>query len=57
MSTNKMTLMERIDFIRANSVTDEEFKAMWGISIDEHVDRLMTWAKRYDELLEQHRPE
>ena len=24
----EMTLMERIDFIRANSVTDDEFKKM-----------------------------
>lgn len=50
---NEMSLMERIDFIRANSVTDEEFKSMWGYSIDECVDRMM---KKWDALLENNRP-
>ncbi len=36
-----MSLIERIDEIRANSVTDEDFKRIWGKSIDEHVDELM----------------
>ena len=40
----EMTLMERIDFIRANSVTDDEFK-------------MMKWCQKFDELLEQNKPE
>ncbi len=48
MNTKKMSLMNRIDEIRANSVTDEEFKALWGKSIDEHVDELMKWAEQWD---------
>lgn len=52
-----MTLMERIDFIRANSVTDDEFKKMWGYSIDEHVEKMMMWCKKFDELLEKSKPE
>lgn len=44
----KMNLIERIDEIRANSVTDEEFKRMWGIRIDEHVRQMMEVAKKYD---------
>ncbi len=53
----EMTLMERIDFIRANSVTDDEFKKMWGYSIDEYVEKMMKWCKKWDECLEQNKPE
>ncbi len=49
----KMSLIERIDYIRANSVTDEEYKKFWGVSIDEHVSELM---KHFDERLEKCRP-
>lgn len=48
----KMTLMKRIDYIRANSVSDEEYKKFWGVSIDEHVSELM---KHFDEHLEKSR--
>ena len=37
----EMTLMECIDFIRANSVTDEEFEKFLGKSIDDCVSELM----------------
>ena len=42
------TIIEKIDEIRANSVTDAEFKKMWGVSIDEHINKLMEWVKGYD---------
>ena len=54
---HEMTVMERIDFIRANSVTDEEFKKMWDYSIDEYVEKMMKWCKKFDELLEKSKPE
>ena len=53
----EMTLMERIDFIRANSVTDDEFKKMWGYSIDEHVEKMMKWCRKFDELSEKSKHE
>lgn len=57
MSTkNEMSVMDRIDLIRANSVSDEDFKNLWGHSIDEHVDELMKWSRKYDALLEKNRP-
>jgi hypothetical protein len=49
----KMSLMERIDYIRANSVSDDDYKKFWGVSIDEHVSELM---RHFDECLEQTRP-
>ena len=48
-----MTLIERIDYVRANSVSDDDYKKFWGVSIDEHVSELM---KLWDALLEQTRP-
>ena len=53
----EMTLMERIDFIRANSVTDDEFNKMWGYSIDEHVEKMMKWCRKFDELSEKSKHE
>lgn len=44
---SKQSLIERIDEIRANSVTDEDFKRVWGKSIDESVAESM---KHWDEL-------
>jgi len=41
-------IIERIDEIRANSVTNEEFKKVWGVSIEEHVSKLMDWVKEFD---------
>lgn len=46
----KENIMDRIDTIRANSVTDAEFEKTWGRSLDEHVERLMD---RWDILLAQ----
>ena len=49
----KMSLMERIDYIRANSVSDDDYKKFWGVSIDEHVSELI---KHWDALLKKTRP-
>ena len=52
----KMTLMERIDFIRANSVTDEEFQQTWGYSINDFSKKMSKWMKKWDEQLEYRQP-
>ena len=39
--------LDRIDEIRANSVSDIEFKQTWGKSLDKHVEELMG---KWDEL-------
>ena len=38
----------------AAQVTDEEFKAMWGISIDESVHNSMLWAGWFEAILKWH---
>ena len=53
---NEMTLMERIDFIRANSVTDEEFQQIWGYSINDFSKKMSKWMKKWDEQLEYRQP-
>lgn len=39
----KETLINRLDTIRANSVSPEEFKDTWGVSLDEHVKEMMDY--------------
>lgn len=41
-----MNLLEIIDELRANSVTTEQFKEMWGNSLDEYVDKMMQFVEQ-----------
>ena len=53
---HEMSVMERIDFIRANSVTDEEFQQTWGYSINDFSKKMSKWMKKWDEQLEYRQP-
>ena len=44
----EMNLIDRIDTIRANSVSDKEFEKIWGESLDRKVEKSM---ERWDQLL------
>lgn len=41
-------LLDKIDEVRANSVTPEKFEKMWGYSIDEYLDKMMAKAAEID---------
>ena len=41
-------LMARIDEVRVNSVTEDEYERVWNRSLDEQVSRMMV---RWDELM------
>ena len=41
MKKDKQTLIERLDEIKANSVSDEDYKRVWGEDIDAGVDKIM----------------
>ena len=41
-------LMDRIDEVRVNSVTEDEYERVWNRSLDEQVSRMMV---RWDELM------
>lgn len=43
-----MNLLEKIDELRANSVTPEKFQKMWGYSIDEYVDKMEALFEQLD---------
>ena len=43
-----MSLLEKIDELRALSVTPEKFKAMWGYSLEEYLDKMMAFAEQLD---------
>ena len=44
----KMNLLDKLDAIRVNSVTDKDYKEFWGESLDEHVNELMDFAREFD---------
>lgn len=44
----EMNLIDRIDTVRANSVSDLEFEKTWGESLDKKVKKSM---ERWDQLL------
>ncbi len=41
-------LLDRIDEVRANSVTPEKFEKTWGYSIDAYLDKMMAKAAEID---------
>ena len=43
-----MNLLEKIDELRANSVTAERFEEVWGLSIEDHLDELMQFVKEQE---------
>ena len=43
-----MNLLEKIDNLRAKSVTPERFEKVWGIGIDEHMRQLMQMVNEID---------
>ena len=45
---HQMSVMERIDFIRANSVTDEEFQKFWGYSLDDFSKEMSDWIDKLE---------
>ena len=40
-----MNLLEKIDELRAQSITPEKFEKVWGVSIEDHLDRLMAFVE------------
>lgn len=45
LNDKAMNLLEKIDEICANKVTPERFEQVWGVSIEEHLDRLMEFVE------------
>ena len=43
-----MNLLEKIDDLRAKSVTSERFEKVWGVTIEEHMKQLMQIVEDID---------
>lgn len=43
-----MNLLERMDEVRANSVTPEDFEKAWGMSVEEYRQRINAFSKEQD---------
>lgn len=43
-----MNILDRIDEIRANSVTPEEFEKAWGMNVDEYRQKIRAFSKEQD---------
>ena len=41
-------IIDKLDAIRANSVSDKQFIDTWGISLDEHIERMMAFVQKTD---------
>ena len=43
-----MNLLEKIDELRAQSVTPEKFEEVWGVDLEAHLDELMDFVKEQE---------
>ena len=43
-----MNLVDKIENMKANAVTNEEFKSVWGISLDDHMKKMMEHVRTTD---------
>lgn len=41
-----MKLLDKIEELRAKSVTNEQFQEMWGYSIEEYLSKMMKLVER-----------
>ena len=41
-------VIDQMDSIKANSVSEKEFKNTWGISLDEHMNKMMEHVRKTD---------
>ena len=48
-------VIDKIDALKANTVSEKEFKNVWGISLDEHMGRMMEHVRETDERVKEQR--
>lgn len=47
----KKNLLDRLDEVRTNSVTPEEFEKAWGMSVEEYREQIRAFSKEQDAAL------
>ena len=50
-----MNVIDQIDAIKANSVSEKQFKSVWGISLDDHITRMMEHVRKTDARVKEQR--
>ena len=48
-------VVDMIDAIKANTVSEKEFESVWGISLDEHMERIMEHVRKTDARVKEQR--
>lgn len=48
-------VVDMIDAIKANTVSEKEFKSVWGINLDEHMNRMMEHVRKTDARVKEQR--
>ncbi len=51
----KVNVIEQIDAIKANSVSEKQFQSVWGISLDDHIARMMEHVRKTDARVKEQR--
>ncbi len=51
----KVNVIEQIDAIKANSVSEKQFQRVWGISLDDHIARMMEHVRKTDARVKEQR--
>ena len=48
-------VIDKIDALKANTVSEKEFKNVWGISLDEHMNKMMEHVRKTDARIKEER--
>lgn len=48
-------IVDMIDSIKANSVSEKQFESVWGISLDEHMNKMMEHVREIDARVKEQR--
>ncbi|MBO6169077.1 MAG: hypothetical protein J6O51_03810 [Bacteroidales bacterium] len=48
-------VIDKIDALKANTENEKEFKTVWGISLDEHINKMMMYVQKSDARIKEKR--
>lgn len=50
-----MNIIDKMDAIKANSVTEKQFESVWGISLNDHMKKIMAHVRKTDARVKEER--
>lgn len=48
-------VIDKIDALKVNTVSEKEFKSVWGISLNEHMNKMMVHVREADARIKEER--